>query len=177
MPDSLNSLQLATKILRRERELNPLYSQLQSQLTDRRQIRAVRRLRSLQSQQITGLSDLINELEDTQPPPVDRRYAQHILQPGETLSVLAREYNTTVSEIRRVNPGLPEDPGAGQVVNLPIEIPKPPARSFRYIVRRGDTLFRIANRFSTDVDTLVRLNNIADPDVIFPGRILIVPNS
>ena len=172
-----DALGLANKILRQERKLNPLYSQLQNQVTERRQVRAVRNLRSLQSRQLSVLSDLISELEDEQPPPVRERYARHILQPGETLSVLAREYNTTVSEIRRVNPQLPEEPGAGQVVNLPIRIPEPPEDTMRYIVRRGDTLFNIARRFSTDVDTLVRLNNIADPDVIFPGRILVVPNN
>lgn len=172
-----STLRLAHRILRRERELRPLYSQLQSEVTRPRQIRSVRRLRSLQTEQLEILSNLIAELETEEPPPVIRRYARHILQPGETLAVLAQEYGTTVSEIRRVNPGLPEEPQAGQVVNLPIEIPDPPERSFRYIVRPGDTLFRISRRFSTDVETLVRLNNIADPDVIFPGRILIIPNS
>ncbi len=174
MGDALN---LANRIRRRERELRPLYSQLQTQLTEPRQIRAVRSLRSLQSRQLNILGELISELENDQPPPVKERYARHILQPGETLTVLARMYNTTVSEIRRVNPTLPEEPQAGQVVNLPKRIPEPPENSFMYIVRRGDTLFQIARRFSTDVETLVRLNNIADPDVIFPGRILIIPNS
>ena len=172
-----NSLELANRILKKEKELRPLYSQLQEQVTNRSHVRSARRLRNLQSTQMNILSDLINELEDTQPPPVDTRFAQHILQPGETLAVLAQEYNTTVSEIRRVNPHLPKEPQAGQVVNLPIEIPEPPANYLRYTVRRGDTLFRIAQRFNTDVETLVKLNNIAYPDVIFPGRILIIPNS
>lgn len=174
----MNSLELVNRLLRRESELRSLYSRLENSLTRQRWLRQARTLRSLQSRQIGILRTLQEELEEELPePPRDRRYAQHVLQPGETLAVLAREYDTTVSEIRRVNPDLPEEPRAGQVVNLPIKIPEPPPGSYRYIVRRTDTLFNIARRYSTDVDTLVRLNNIADPDVIFPGRILIIPNS
>lgn len=173
-----NSLELANRILNAELRLQALYSQLEGSLVDPRYIRAAQTLRNLQSRQVNILNSLIEELEEEQPPPPDDRYyAQHVLQPGETLRILALEYDTTVSEIRRLNPGLPAEPAAGTLVNLPIEIPRPPEDSIRYYVRRGDTLFEIAQRYDTTVETLVRLNNIADPDIIFPGRILIVPNS
>lgn len=42
-----------------------------------------------------------------------------------------------------------------------------------YIVEKGDTLYSIAKRFSTDVETLKRLNNLQD-EVIKEGDILIV---
>ncbi len=171
-----NSLELANRILYQERRLLALYGQLYNEV-DPFYRRRVQNLRTLQQRQLDILNGLVGELEEEQPPPPARRYyAQHILQPGESLAVLAREYNTTVSEIRRVNPDLPADPRPGQLINLPVEIPKPPVNSFRYVVIRGDTLFNISRRFNTDVETLVRLNNIADPDVIFPGRILIIPN-
>ncbi len=173
MPDSL---ELANRIYSRERQLNPLYGRLENDLSGTRYARTVQQLRSLQQRQLDIMDDLIERLEEEAPPPTGERvFAQHVLQPGETLSVLAQEYNTSVSNIRRVNPGLPEEPRPGQVVNLPIRIPEPPASSYRYIVIRGDTLYQISRRFGTNVETLVRLNNIADPDVIFPGRILIIP--
>ncbi|MFP4660941.1 MAG: LysM peptidoglycan-binding domain-containing protein [Halanaerobiales bacterium] len=172
-----NSLELANQIYNLELRLKRLYNQLESSVYDPRYIRAVQNLSTLQSRQISILATLIDELEGDQPPPVkDRYYAQHILQAGETLRILALEYNTTVSAIKRVNPGLPENPGAGTLVNLPIEIPKPPPNAIRYYVRRGDTLYEIARMYDTTVETLVRLNSIDDPDIIFPGRILIVPN-
>ena len=43
-----------------------------------------------------------------------------------------------------------------------------------YTVRRGDTLSEIAARFGTTVNELVRLNNIADRDRIYPGQVLII---
>ncbi|HLV10322.1 MAG TPA: LysM peptidoglycan-binding domain-containing protein [Halanaerobiales bacterium] len=171
-------LELANQIIRTERRLQALYGQLANELDAPRYSRAVGNLQNLQSRQISILSSLISQLEEEQPPvPPGRYYAQHILQVGETLPILALEYNTTVSAIRRMNPGLPDTPRPGQIITLPIEIPRPPENAIRYYVRAGDTLFQIAQRYNTTVNTLVRLNNIADPDIIFPGRILIVPNS
>lgn len=44
-----------------------------------------------------------------------------------------------------------------------------------YIVQPGDTLYRIAVRYNTDVETLQRLNGIVDPNRIRVGQRLIVP--
>lgn len=173
-----NSLEIANRIYNLELQIQRLYSQLESAVYEPRYIRSVQNLRNLQSRQISILASLVDDLEgDQPPPPQDRYYAQHILQTGETLRILALEYGITVSEIRRLNPGLPENPSPGTLINLPIEIPRPPANAIRYYVRRGDSLYTIAQRYGTTVETLVRLNSIDDPDIIFPGRILIIPNS
>ena len=42
-------------------------------------------------------------------------------------------------------------------------------------VQRGDTLGRIAADNSTTVDAIVKLNNIANPDRIFPGDVIKIP--
>lgn len=44
-----------------------------------------------------------------------------------------------------------------------------------YVVQRGDTLAAIARRFNTTVATLMRLNNIRNPDRIYVGQRLLVP--
>jgi GH25 family lysozyme M1 (1,4-beta-N-acetylmuramidase) len=41
-----------------------------------------------------------------------------------------------------------------------------------YVVKAGDTLSEIAREHHTTVAALVRLNNIPDPDRIFPGQVL-----
>lgn len=46
------------------------------------------------------------------------------------------------------------------------------ASAATYVVERGDTLSHIANRFGTSVDTIVRDNGIADPDLILVGQTL-----
>jgi spore coat assembly protein SafA len=45
-----------------------------------------------------------------------------------------------------------------------------------YIVQPGDTLFKIAQRFGTTVDAILRANpEITDPNLIFPGQKILIP--
>ncbi len=44
-----------------------------------------------------------------------------------------------------------------------------------YVVRRGDTLYRIAARFGVPVATIVRLNHISNPNRIYVGQRLRIP--
>lgn len=39
-----------------------------------------------------------------------------------------------------------------------------------YTVKKGDTLSKIANKYNTTVAQLVKLNNIKNPDLIYPGQ-------
>jgi LysM repeat protein len=49
----------------------------------------------------------------------------------------------------------------------------PAARS--YVVRSGDTLSRIADRNATTWQTLAKINNLANPDLIHPGQTIRLP--
>jgi LysM repeat protein len=49
----------------------------------------------------------------------------------------------------------------------------PPARS--YIVKSGDTLSRIADQHGTTWQTLAKINNLANPDLIHPGQTIRLP--
>lgn len=44
-----------------------------------------------------------------------------------------------------------------------------------YTVQSGDTLYLIARRFGSTVEILARVNNLADPEVIFVGQVLTIP--
>ena len=50
--------------------------------------------------------------------------------------------------------------------------------SIIYIVKRGDTLWAISRRYGTTVRKIVELNNIPNPNLIYPGeRFKIITNS
>jgi spore germination protein len=53
--------------------------------------------------------------------------------------------------------------------------PKPDTSVTIHVVQRGETLFRIATRYNTTVDDLVRLNGITNPGSIQVGQRLLVP--
>lgn len=48
-----------------------------------------------------------------------------------------------------------------------IEIPNP------YIVKEGDWLYKLRRKYSFDLDVIVEKNNIENPDLIYPGQVLI----
>jgi LysM repeat protein len=50
-----------------------------------------------------------------------------------------------------------------------------PAPAVTYTVQRGDTLFEIALRFDVTLSALAQANDIADPTLIRPGQVLIIP--
>jgi LysM repeat protein len=56
-----------------------------------------------------------------------------------------------------------------------VGITAPFAGEVVYIVAPGDTLVAIATRFGVDVNDLAGLNELEDPDFIFPGEKLHIP--
>lgn len=56
--------------------------------------------------------------------------------------------------------------------------PAPPALDYTtYVIQPGDTLSEIAQRFGTTTQTLARLNGIADPNLIYSGTTLRIPEN
>lgn len=45
---------------------------------------------------------------------------------------------------------------------------------YYYTIKKGDTLLGIAQRYHTTVDTLINLNQINNPDMIYAGEKLII---
>ena len=61
-------------------------------------------------------------------------------------------------------------------VLLTSEEPKPtPQPAEHYVVRAGDTLWSIAQRYGVTVEQLVLENRIANPNLIYAGQILTIP--
>ncbi len=49
------------------------------------------------------------------------------------------------------------------------------ASGSQYVVRRGDTLFRISRRCGVTVDALVQANHIRNRNLIYVGQVLVIP--
>lgn len=45
-----------------------------------------------------------------------------------------------------------------------------------YVVKKGDTLSEIAEKYNTTYQTLANYNNISNPNLIYPGQIIRIPN-
>lgn len=55
--------------------------------------------------------------------------------------------------------------------------PVPPQQYITYVIQPGDTLSGIASRFGTTVSALASLNHISDPDKIYAGTTIRVPET
>jgi len=104
----------------------------------------------------------------------------HVVQWGETLSIIAGRYGVTVNAIVSAN-GIsnPNYIYAGQSLVIPGGSAPSPAPSSggttAYVVQRGDTLGAIAARYGTTVNYLVSLNGLMNPNLIYVGQVLQVP--
>jgi nucleoid-associated protein YgaU len=53
--------------------------------------------------------------------------------------------------------------------------PRPPKRR-QYTVKSGDTLSAIGQHFGVSWQKIARVNNIENPDLIFPGQTFVIPD-
>jgi LysM repeat protein len=57
----------------------------------------------------------------------------------------------------------------------PKPTPRPTPKPRVYVVKSGDTLFAIAERFGVTVNAIIEANDIADPNAIYTGQRLTIP--
>ncbi len=118
-------------------------------------------------------------------------YLTYTVQTGDTLWKIARKYNCSITEIMAANSDRIKNPNrihAGWQLKIPqsgapITGGTPDAvlpenkKSGIYIVRQGDTLWKIARKYNCSVAEIVSLNRelIRDPALIYSGWELKVP--
>jgi len=88
---------------------------------------------------------------------------------GVSLTTLINA-NPEIANINRIFPG--------QVIRIKNDSSIPVTGGTTYVVVRGDTLFKIAVRFGTTVDTLLRLNPaITNASIIYVGQAIKLPST
>ncbi len=111
------------------------------------------------------------------PPAVPAMTATHRVRRGETLSIIAGRYRTTVASLMAANGiGNANRIRSGQTLRVPAgggSSTAALAAGGRYTVRRGDNLWTIARRFGTTVDRLKRDNALRSSS-LKPGQSLVV---
>jgi len=108
-------------------------------------------------------------------------YIIHVIQPGETLSEIARRYGVPMNNIMVVNNiANPNRIFWGLRLRIPtgeVMLPDPATRtaSTVHTVVRGETLFRIAVRYNVPMNNIVIANGLANPNNIYAGQLLVIP--
>ena len=108
---------------------------------------------------------------------------EYTVQSGDTLSAIARKYGTTVQELVDINNIQNPDliyPGEKLRILTNSTIPGNEERGtgdIIYTVQRGNTLSQIARAYHVSVEHIVELNDIENPNLIYPGQKLRITES
>jgi putative chitinase len=102
----------------------------------------------------------------------------HVVQPGQTLSSIARYYGVTVWALANAN-GIsnPNRIYVGQNLWIPDAGSGSPGCSTYHIVQRGDTLSGIAAWFGVNTWSLASVNGISNANHIWVGMKLCIPSA
>lgn len=96
----------------------------------------------------------------------------YTIQSGDTLSVIAAKFDTTVDRLVELNSI--ENPNLIYAGDVLIIQPgsSVDSESTTYTIQSGDNLSVIADKFNTTVDKLIELNGIENPNLIYAGDVL-----
>ena len=105
----------------------------------------------------------------------------YTVKSGDTLSHIALRYGTTVNQIVALNNIKNPDliyPGERFTIYTGNqgETGQNACGKIAYKIRYGDTLSQIALTYNTTVYEIAKLNNIANPNRIYAGRTILIPN-
>ena len=101
----------------------------------------------------------------------------YIVQPDDTLFNIGQAFGTTADDIKAANNLTSDIIGPNQQLIIPDSTIGATGETGIHIVQPGDNLFQIALQYDTTVEQLSLLNNITNPDLIYEGQVLTVPNS
>lgn len=92
---------------------------------------------------------------------------------------LLTKFNTTISEIVTLNN---LDPNKylyiGQMLKVPATVsPEPAPQTVIHTVQSGDTLWKIAQKYGTTIDAIIKANNLDPAKYLYIGQKLTIPSS
>ena len=105
-------------------------------------------------------------------PPAGTNY--YVVKKGDSLWKIANNYGTSVDELKEENNLKSNILNIGQILLIPKK--EGSVSQVQYMVKKGDSLWKIANNNNTTVDALKELNNLKT-DTLSIGQILLLPSN
>jgi LysM repeat protein len=110
----------------------------------------------------------------------------YIVQRGDTLSQIARRFNTTVATLAQLNgivnvnsilvgQRLTLPTGSGTMTPTPSASPTPTGEMISYVVLPGDSLYRLSLVYKVPIQEIAEINEISNINRIFVGQVLQIP--
>ena len=106
--------------------------------------------------------------------PKYKHTSKYIVKRGDSLWIIARRFDTTTKKLQKLNNLLNTKLHIGQVLKIPGQKESPALaakESLRtYLVKRGDSPFRIAKQHNVPLERFLRRNNLTPRSKIYPGQ-------
>lgn len=99
----------------------------------------------------------------------------YIVKAGDTISAIARKHNMSVDALKALNPGLKDKINLGQKIKVkgaPIQTKEIKQRV--HIVKKGDTLGKIAAQYKVSPTSIKQANNLKS-EIVRVGEKLLIP--
>ena len=97
----------------------------------------------------------------------------YTVKSGDSLWSIAKKYNVSVSDLKSTNGLTSSLLSIGDVLKIPTEIEDGP-KEYVYVVKKGDSLYKIAQNYDTTVSEIMKLNNLTSTALSI-GQILEIP--
>lgn len=109
-------------------------------------------------------------------PPSIESVSSYVVKAGDTLYSIANRFNVTVDELKRANNLTSNALTIGQKLIIPAEEEQAPSTSdyINYIVKSGDSLYKIANQYGVSVNDIIEFNQLPST-VLSIGQQLLIP--
>ena len=102
-------------------------------------------------------------------------YDIYTIQNGDTVESIASKYNITpyiLYQLNGFNPNYILTPGNNIIV------PKISSTYFDYYtIKKGDNLYKIAQKYDVDYNILALINGLEKEDYIYPNQVIAVPKN
>ena len=99
----------------------------------------------------------------------------YIVKKGDSLYSIANKYNTTVDELKNINGLISNELSVGQRLKIPV-IDNNTNTNY-YIVKKGDSLYSIANKYNISVNELKSINNLTNDNLYIGQKLSLVPTN
>lgn len=146
----------------------------------RRQARQLALLREIARKR--GIILVITQPPGPRPPAPQPGFIEYVIQPGDTLFLIAQRHGIPLEELIRANPQIrnPDVIFPGEQIRIPVggqvRGHAMPTGARRYVVREGDTIMSIAQKFGISVSDLLAFNpQLANRTELTPGEVILIP--
>lgn len=98
----------------------------------------------------------------------------YIVKKGDSLYLISKVYGILVDELKKANNFTSNNLSIGQTLIIPSK--KESTNQITYVVKKGDSLWLIANKYDTTIEKIKTTNNLTS-NLLSVGQVLIIPST